>query len=276
MGPGWGRWAWPASVPYTDPRDQLFGAARNAYDALWTGTCFAHPPETDQDVERAVRWALPCARAQQKDPLLIALLLPGHPFTGHAQLTAFPEVCFIGTFSRDAPILHSPEAWSVPQSTEHAPSTPTPKCLGLYLIGNELGHQTYQREAIFHNLAQSYYRLHTTHAVGKRYSDMFDWDPEAPRAAQQCETAYNLIRRQWDLIVVEEEALFRPERRFKRILKRNPATNDHLVELLTITLSSYFHARAWNPEHQGWPLSTKITAHQNTTGIKTRTSPMAV
>ena len=42
-----------------EPRDQLFGATGDAYEALWTGACFAHPPETDQDVERAVRSPVP-------------------------------------------------------------------------------------------------------------------------------------------------------------------------------------------------------------------------
>jgi hypothetical protein len=61
--------------------------------------------------------------------------------------------------------------------------------------------------------------------VGRRYSDMFDWDPEAPRAAQQCEADFK--RRQRNLTAADEEARVRPERGFQRIMKRNPATNDH-------------------------------------------------
>ncbi len=80
-------------MPQYRSQDQLFGAAGDAYEALWTGACFANPHETDQEVERAVRWALSNARAQQKDLVLVALLLPGHPFNGHARLTDFPQVC---------------------------------------------------------------------------------------------------------------------------------------------------------------------------------------
>ncbi len=177
-----------------DPRDQLFGAVGDAYEALRTGACFAHPPETDQDVERAVRSALSCARAQQKDPILVALLLPGHPFNGHARLTDFPEVCPVGTFKWDAPILQTPAAWMAPPSTNPAPATASPRRLGLYLIGNELGHQSYQREALFRALTHAYYRLHMSHEVSRRYNDMFDWDPEAPRAARQCEDNFHLSK----------------------------------------------------------------------------------
>jgi ribonuclease HI len=56
---------------------------------------------------------------------------------------------------------------------------------------------------------------------------MFDWDPEAPRAARQCEDNFNLSKYRWTLIAPEEEARFRPDRRFKRVQKRNPVTNDH-------------------------------------------------
>ncbi len=66
-----------------------------------------------------------------------------------------------------------------------------------------------------------------SHEVSWRYNDMFDWDPEAPRVARQCEDNFNLSKYRWTLIAPEEEARFRPDRRFTRVQKRKTVTNDH-------------------------------------------------
>jgi hypothetical protein len=44
-----------------------------------------------------------------------------------------------------------------------------------------------------------------SHQVGRRYKNMFDWDPEAPRAARQCEDNFNLSKYRWTSIAAEEE-----------------------------------------------------------------------
>ena len=83
------------------------------------------------------------------------------PLQWATRLTDFPEVCPVGTFNWAAPILQTPAAWMAPPSTNPASATASPRRLGLYLIGNELGHQSYQREALFRTLTQVYYRLPT-------------------------------------------------------------------------------------------------------------------
>ena len=79
----------------THERDQLFGAELDAYSRRWAGACFAHPAEVEQEMEKAVRWALASAReADSHTPVLTTLLLPdsqsGSPT--YARWLAYPEV----------------------------------------------------------------------------------------------------------------------------------------------------------------------------------------
>lgn len=78
-------------------RDQLFGAGWDAYRHRWTGVGFAHPPETKEEVQRAVRWALASAQEAARDwrPVLTFMLLPNWPTEGHAQYLGFPEAALL-------------------------------------------------------------------------------------------------------------------------------------------------------------------------------------
>jgi len=123
----------------THPRDQLFGACMDAYQYRWTGACFAHPPHTTDELERAVRWALASAKeADRQCPVLIVMLLPES--RGHApyeRWLEYPEVVSLAKFSGDfaMPFLAA-DSWQGGQRPLHHPDG---TAYELVAIGNDKG-----------------------------------------------------------------------------------------------------------------------------------------
>jgi ribonuclease HI len=57
------------------PRDQVFGAAYDAYNSRWTGASLAVPDFEQQEAERAVDWAIKSAAATEQ-PTLTVIVVP--------------------------------------------------------------------------------------------------------------------------------------------------------------------------------------------------------
>lgn len=74
----------PGMHAYFTPHkeDELFGAHHDAYSAFWSGSCFCLPILDDEDMAKALRWAIHSTEAQET-PTLVAFLLPLWPNTAY-------------------------------------------------------------------------------------------------------------------------------------------------------------------------------------------------
>ena len=116
---------------------QMFGATLDAYSFRWEGVCYAHPPETPDAMERAVRWALASAKESGRRPVATVLLLPDSPSTmPHERWLAYPEAVDMATFGQHQLILLRAEHWQG-ESRGYV----SKGCMGyrLIAIGNEAG-----------------------------------------------------------------------------------------------------------------------------------------
>ena len=129
-----------------EARDQLFGAGLDAYSRRWVGACFAHPPEAPAELERAVRWALSCAKETDRHThVLTVLLLPrGTGAEAYQRWLAYPEVVTLADFFVPHSLAQvAADSWQ----GEREFYTP-PRCTGyrLVAVGNAAGRERLLRQ----------------------------------------------------------------------------------------------------------------------------------
>ena len=135
-------------------RDQLFGAAWDAYRHRWLGSSEANPEYEHEEMERAVRWAIASARAGQQagHAVLTVMVLPAWDATAYAQWLHHPDVHELMVLDRERFKFKRPTHWAGGQTYAGQPKWD----VRVLVIANRAGvGRYYSRERLSAALAQA-------------------------------------------------------------------------------------------------------------------------
>ena len=123
----------------SDPADAIFQANHNAYSWIWRGSVFIHPPNNQEEMQRAFKWAL-LSTQHSTSPVFCVLALPfkkGAPYTHYLN---HKHVHILLTFPPNSLRLTNPYDGA---SNPSLPPPPTKSAYVIIIIANQQGYSEY-------------------------------------------------------------------------------------------------------------------------------------
>ena len=119
------------------PEDQLFGAAHDAFSQPWNGMSYAHPPNEDGTLHKAIRWAIASAQASPPKPTCTIMALPTTTSRAYSQYLSHPMVHLLDAIPAATNPFVLPAHWAGDKRTPYP--TPTHGTT-IIAVTNQLGY----------------------------------------------------------------------------------------------------------------------------------------